>query len=656
MPRNRRGPSLQQQLYSPRLYLAGIRLLVCLLALMPMWDLSKNFCFDWFNHLWMSAYSGRFLWTHGYPPAVLNTPEAVGLPYPLFYASTFHVLLGGLGRFLGMALTFRLMALLLLIVQFCHVERAARETGAPRFAAFIVATATSWQVYLMNSLYERGDLTEFTALVFLTCALSCVLVLCLRVAREEKDAYGMVVTGAFYGLTALTHPLTGFYGGILTAAFGLVALLVLKSRKIFLFGALNALALGCLLSPWLYVVYRFGKLIQIADSSANYLMFQGLFVTTVWDRFVSLFSPISGPSFTVQSTSDSLYEASVRASLALLVFLVFTLAILSRCPKRCTKRERLLCSFLGLSYLTLLISLLVICVPKCSSLFGNVFDIMQFSCRLAAYVNLSLVFCSLCMFGLIDWKKLRLQGWIAAMWKWAGIGTVLLALVGLGSKTISIQASNYFGSGTKAVEAVLKTRHWATRAGGYWLPGNPAGEEMHLNELPAMFYGRSAYDVRSAFSTDFSAVIGLPVRGAFFRPGTAFGKVRPISFSLTRSTLLVTNVSVFPWNAIYLDGKRVACSDLFPALSKLGLQWATPEALAVRVGPGPHVLRYAFRPERPWLYLRGLSWLVLVAWMAGWGVVICTERHRCHDPSGNAPCLSRDAEPEVAGIVSVLAR
>lgn len=652
MPRNRHSSALQDKLHSPRLYLTGIRLLVCLLALIPMWDLSKNFCFDWYNHLWMSAYSGRFLWTHGCPPAVLNTAEAVGVPYPLFYASTFHTLLGGLGRFLGMALTFRLAALILLIVQFCHIERAAKEAGAPRLVAFIVATATSWQVYSMNSLYDRGDLTEFTALVFLTCALACLLVLCLRTAREEKDTYGLIAAGAFYGFTALTHPLTGFYGGILIAAFGLVALLVLKSRKIFLFGIFNALALGCLLSPWLYMVYRFGKLIRIADSSANSLMFQGVFVTTAWNRFVSVFSPIHGAFFTAQSQSDSAYDASVRASLALLVFAVFTLAILSRYVKRCAKPERLLCSFLGLSYLTLLISLLVICVPKCSSLFGNVFDIMQFSSRLVAYVNLSLALCSLCMFGLIDWARLQSQGWIGATWKWAGIGTLLLAVFGLGSKMISIQGSKDFGSGTKAVEALLQTRHWPTRAGGYWLPGNAAGEAMHLNELPAMFYGRSDYDVRSAFSTDFSRVNGLPVRRAFFQPDKIPGEARLIDFSLTKPTLLVTNVSVFPWNAVYLDGKRVPCGDLFPALSKLGLQWSTPEALAVRAGPGSHVLRYAFRPERPWLYLRGLSWLVLMAWMAGLGTVIGAKLCR-RNPATNCTLPSAmDAPSEPAGVAS----
>ena len=631
--------------------------MICLLALMPMWDLSNNFSWDWYNHLWMSAYSGRFMWAHGYPPAVLNTPDVVGLPNPLFYASTFHTLLGCLGRFLGMALTFRLLALLLLIVQFCHLECAAKETGASRFVAFIVAVATSWQVYLMNSLYERGDLTEFTALVFLTCALSCLLVLCLRIAREEKDTYGLVATGVFYGLAALTHPLTGLYGGILTAAFGLVALAVLKSRKLFLFGVFNALALGCLLSPWLYVIHRFGKLVRIANSSANSLMFQGVFVTTVWKRLVSVFSPISGSFFTAQSPSDSLYEGSVRVSLALLVFLVFTLAILSRCPKRCAKPERLLCSFLGLSYLTLLISLLVFCVPKCSSLFGNLFDIMQFPSRLSGYVNLSLVLCSLCMFGLIDWEKMQSQGRIGAMGKWAGIGTVLLAFVGLGSKTSSIlQASNDFGSGTKAVETLLHMKHWATRADGYWLPGNPAGEAKHLNELPAMFYGRSDYDVRSAFSTDFSRVNGLPVRGAFFGPDSTFGKVRPVSFSLTKPTLLFTNVSVFPWNAIYLDGKRVPCSDLFPALSKLGLQWAAPEALAVRAGPGQHVLRYRFRPERPWLYLRGLSWLVFVTWMAGVGIVTGGKWRRRHQPSNGQRQSLLNVTRESAGVVPALTR
>jgi hypothetical protein len=465
-------PDLRKQFENPRLYLAGTRLIVCLLVLMPLWDLSKNFSFDWYNHLWMSAYSGRFVWVHGYPPGVLNTPEAVGVPNPLFYGSAFHVLLGCLGRFLGMSLAFRLFALGLLLAQFCHVERAAREAGAPRFIAFAVATAVSWQVYQVVNLYERGDLTEFTGLVCLTCSLSCLFVLCLRMARGEKDFYGLVVTGASYGLATLIHPLTGLFGGILLAVLGLCALPVLKSRKFLLFGVLNSLALGCLLSPWLYVVLRFGKVIHIADPSLNSFLFQSLFASTLWGRLASAFRPISGSYLAHPGRSGIPHEISVQLSLALLIFSTLTLAVMSRCPRRCTKPEFLLCNSLGVSYLTLLVSLLVFCVPKCSSLFGGLFDIMQYSYRLGAYVNLSLMLCSLCMFGLIDQDKLRSQERIGTLWKCAAISALLLAATGLASKVVVIESSSQFGSGVQVLETALRREQCPIRTEGYWVPGN----------------------------------------------------------------------------------------------------------------------------------------------------------------------------------------
>ncbi|MBV8899162.1 MAG: hypothetical protein JOY92_03505 [Verrucomicrobia bacterium] len=544
------------------------------------------------------------------------------MPNPLFYASTFHTLLGCIGQFLGTALTIRVFALLLLVVQFCHIERAAKQTGVSRFVAIVVATVVSWQGYQMVNLYERSDLTEFTALACLTCSLSCLFVLCLRVAKGERDPYGLIATGVFYGLAALTHPLTGLFGGILLVALGLSALLVLKSGRFLLFGVLNSLALSCLLSPWLYVVLQFGKVIHVADPTANAYGFREVYVASTLGRaLTSALSPISGP-FNNGLDPSGYPVINVQISLALLVYSILTLAVLRRCSRRCARPEVLLGTFLGLSYVVFVISLLVFCVPKCSTLFGSLFDIMQFSYRLAAYVNLALMLCLLCMFGLIDQAKLRSQGWIATVWKWAAIGAFVLAAIGLCSKTIVIESSSHFGPGTQSIGDFLRMMHSAIRADGYWSPGSPAVDTVHLNELPVTFDCASDYDVPSAFATNHSELNGLPAYGAFFQPGTTFGEVNPIKVSLANPTLLITNVTPFPWNAIYLDEKRLPCSKLFPVPDTPGLPRPSSMVLALRAEPGRHVLRYEFRPEWLWLYLRGLSWLVLVAWTASWVGVI----------------------------------
>ncbi|MBV9998664.1 MAG: hypothetical protein JO015_06070 [Verrucomicrobia bacterium] len=385
----------------------------------------------------------------------------------------------------------------------------------------------------------------------------------------------------------------------------------------------------------------------------NSLMFQGIHASTVWKSLASAFSPISTSYYIRPNPSGIPYETTVQFSLALLVFSILTLVVLIRCPKRCAGPEFLLAGFLVLSYLTLLISLLVFCVPKCSSLFGNLFDIMQFSFRLGAYVNLSLMVCSLCMIGLIDQDKLRSRVGIAAMWKLAGVGALAIAVVGLASKTNCIEASNQFGAGVNGLAALVRHRNWATQAASSWIPGAAANDAVHLNDLPITFYGRSAYDTRSVFSTNYDELKGIPIRGAFFRTGRTFGEVQPITFVLTSPTLLVTNGSVFPWNAIYLDGKRVSVKDLFPVNSPLGLKWSSPESLAVRAGPGRHVLQYAFRPERPWLYLRGLSWLVLLGWMAAWGTVTGVKLRQRNQRVHGTPHRAVDAPSELARSVSL---
>lgn len=619
------SPNLRRRFANPRLYFTGMRLIVCLLPLLPLWDLSKNFDLDWYNHLWMSAYSGSFMWAHGYPAGVLNTPQAVGVPTPLFYASTFHTLLGCIGQFLGTALTIRVFALLLLVVQFCHIERAAKQTGASRFVAIVVATVVSWQAYQMVNLYERSDLTEFTALACLTCSLSCLFVLCLRIAKGERDPYGSIAAGAFYGLAALAHPLTGLFGGILVAALGLSALLVLKSGKLFLFGVLSALALSCLLSPWLYVTLQFGKVIHVADPTINAYTFHEVYIpSSLGTALASALSPITGP-FDNGLDQSGYPTINVQISLAFLVYSIVIVAVLRRCSRPCARPEILLGTFLGLSYLVFVISLLVFCVPKCSTLFGSLFDIMQFSYRLAAYANLALMLCLLCMFGLIDQAKLRSQGRIGTVWKWAAISALVLAATGLCSKSIVIESSSHFRPGTQGIEDFLRMRHSSIRAGGYWFPGSPAVDAMHLNELPVTFDCASDYDVPSVFATNHNELNGLATFGALFRPGTTFGEVSPVKVSLTKPTLLVTNVNPFPWNAIYLDERRLPCGELFPVPDKASLPRSPSISLALRAEPGQHVLRYEFRPERLWLYLRGLSWLVLIGWAALWAAMIGTK-------------------------------
>jgi hypothetical protein len=221
----------------PALWRTVVCFVVCIFPLGLLFDLRSTFNLDWFNHLWAIDYYGVYFRQHHVLPDVFITNTVVGVPVPLFYSAKFYGLTGVIASTLGSAVTFRLVALLALLIQFWHVERAVRCASGGNRLPLTVATIVTWGIYSLTNLYNRSALPEFVAVAFLTAAVSCLLVLAVRLASGERSYYDAVSVGLFYTAAAVTHPLTALFGAFLIVLTSLAAAITL--RRVWLFGRRN---------------------------------------------------------------------------------------------------------------------------------------------------------------------------------------------------------------------------------------------------------------------------------------------------------------------------------------------------------------------------------------------------------------------------------
>ena len=147
-----------------------IGLLASFLASALLLDLRSTFYVDWNNHLWLIEYFGASI-KHLCIPDMVNTKQLIGIPNTLFYGQKFYALAGMFSAFLGSAVTVRIMVLMVFLLQFFQVYRAAMKAGAARNISIGIAVMMTWAIYPLTNLYNRSALTEFFAVAFLTCCL-----------------------------------------------------------------------------------------------------------------------------------------------------------------------------------------------------------------------------------------------------------------------------------------------------------------------------------------------------------------------------------------------------------------------------------------------------------------------------------------------------
>jgi hypothetical protein len=590
-----------------------VALAVCVCPLLPLFDISKGFAPDWFNHLWMMEYFGEYLKTHGAPPGVFVTDAMVGVPLPLFYAGKFYTLAGLLCACLGSALAFRLIALLVMLLQYCHVMRATRIAGGGWLVATSIAALVTWAIYPLTNLYNRGALTEFVAVCFLTASASSLFALATRIARGRRSYYDAVAFGLFYVMAAVTHPLTAEFGAVFLLIIGGFSFLAQRSLWLLGVGGVNAVASSLVLAPWIYLLHRFSGFLSLTDPALTSELFRARCffpqsIDNIWSRLCPLPLDLDALKSGL-AVSTPYLDAQILIPLLLLLLLLVLLGLKSSDRKFFHPwNQGLFFSALSVSTLFLIVSI----DPPISAAFGGIFDVLQFPYRLVSYVNLGILLAVLATISMMSRKVVLTSRRPPTL----SVCTICLtvSLCALLLKLIHAEAF---------VSTPDSTRENA------WQPG-VLGPGPHLTSLPESFYAAKAYSVTAGAKE-------VPPQFAekmiSFVPSPRLGSVEPVRLDLSGPTMIVTNVQPFPWNGILIDGVRRSSTNLFFTADLVvggngfpgryspettPLKRSVPSSIAVLAPMGKHVLTYRFLPDRKWKILEILSWVTLVAWISVW--------------------------------------
>jgi len=495
-----------------------IGVLASLLASVILFNFSSVFSGDWNNHLWLIEYFGESI-KHWCFPLMVNTKQLVGMPFTLFYAQKFYTLAGILSAFLGSAVTVRIMVLMVFLLQFFQVYRAAMKAGAPAKISIFIAVMMTWAIYPLTNLYNRSALTEFFAVAFLTCSLASFLCVVLNDRDKPVSKYDIIATGLFFSLAAMTHALTALFGGLFLGILGLTALIFCeKARRLWLltYFSMTAFFSGLVLSPWIYLLYQFKDKLSIAKSP---------FLEIEDPNILSILSPFPFDFRSLQKGVEYVSTPYLDTQLVLPLLILIAAFIYIGLRDKSAKLSISVCerAFIGACVGILMISLIMLVFPAASGWFGGFFKTLQYAYRLTSYVNLSILVVVIILAGRVGRVHVNSQQVINVCLAFC-IGISLSALV------------------LKLVHASAIVQPSTAANKELWAP-LPFGSNRHLAELPESFYGTTDYSVINGLAPD--TVSGLvPVAFKYFRvlDGTRFGQIEDLTVNLTQPSLVITNV------------------------------------------------------------------------------------------------------------------
>lgn len=413
-----------------------------------------------------------------------------------------------------------------------------------------------WAIYPLTNLYHRGALPEAVAVSLLT------LGSLLWLYRPQSFLSG---SGLFI-LAAGTHPITGALGALALAGLALASP---PPRRQLIAGGL--LAVGAL-APWLWVVARLGTDTYVQRYLGGLEYFQG--IDSLWIRLLPL--PYDGRMF--QGSPTQVTTPYLEAQLNTPLLLAVAFGVWGLRPKRGVPSSlplRLFSFSLVLFLLALVPSVLPLAhfFPLPSPL-----HFIQFAYRLVSYQNLALLWL---IIAVVQWRGSPPGG--------------IKFLVGLAAIAV----------GLKLAHVVQTDQHFLYKQAAL----QPTGRTL---DLPRLFYGAGDYAVTRGL-TPWSSADGDPnalPRIALPVSEEDWGIPTDLSLTLPQATYVVTNVLAFPWAQIHLDGNAV------PAASLRTIAQGRVTLLMVPVPAGGHRLAVSFSPPAIWVWLRRLSALTLMVWLA----------------------------------------
>ena len=534
--------------------------------------LQRQFYADWYNNLWIIAYTGEYFRRNLQFPLTLNTVQAIGVPFPIFYGTLLYPIAGIVSSVVGAAISLRILLLAVSWVQAGVVVKLVQAIYPDRKAAWAIAAVVSFATYPLTNVYNRSAIAEFVAASLLVSA--CCL--WFRAVYCERETNRIACSAAWFllALSAGSHPITAVLGLSCFAVLVLVAIMGSAERRTVLGVTLwNAALLFASISPWLYVTLTFHKQLLVMTVFPSVQVFSDS-IGLGWVRFFPVpFDIRTLKPVLVRSILTPCLDAQINFGLLLVAVLLWYEAFRQIRQRQLTMKNYVVaagcCSVVFV--LTVYASLSTWAWAHGLGILGFI----QFSYRLITYCDLALLL------------------------------TVITLLKGLSAVRSDIR--NRLGMYLAIAVALsiagvlIKFEHAAAIEVTGVVPGTErTGNRAVLTELPQWFYGLDGYVAREGFKK----AVG---QGRLIRLSpdvdTHFGAVSPTL--LNGSGLFETNVQAFPWNRLVLDGKPLLPSDTYVTEYHRLAAYSARKQTSVS---------YSFIPDRTYVCLRWLSGIVVCAW------------------------------------------
>lgn len=577
-------PLTQHSLWTALTYLLGL-LPICLL-----WHGNNAFYLDWNNHLWTIGYFGEYFRQHWTFPITLNTDQAAGVPYPVFYGYLFYPAAGLISAVTGCSFALRLVCSLVFLLQVQQVSKAVQAISGNRFVACAVTVLVSFATYPLTNLYNRGAITEFVAVSLLIS----VCMMWLRIVRMEdpRRRRRLLLSAALVLAFAMgTHPITAILGSCIIGLAGLASLpfphpFSNPDRTLWKPLGWAAALVSLVMAPWIYAVVLYGGKLRIAGGLIN-------FFPNTLDRFTTRFSPLpwdprlGTAEFRIWGTPY--LDVQINFALLLLaVFLFFHIFFRSTGPGRAKAFPQefriAMAAFAGFAF----VSFLSLSKPTWKLVPGPL-HFIQFAYRLVTYADLFLLFAVLFLLACLRRQSAALPG--------RPLVAALAVCLALSTAGVSIKLVH-----AHAVEEPN------TLAGSGW----PNTNRDALRSLPSTFYGVNGYAVKGGSrtilaDTEVPSPLSFPVGTREY-----FGEVLFATVPAGETARLRTNIQIFPWNHILWNGREIPFEEITTNRGMFMMIDRKPEA---------GTLEYVLRPDPVWLVLRTLS-----LWTAGlWMLAVCLD-------------------------------
>ncbi len=497
----------------------------------------------------------------------------VGMPHPMFYGFLLHPVLGIGSVFVGPLAAVRIGVFMLHLCEFGLVTAALYRYTRHLWFCIGTTLLLLWAIYPQTNLYHRGAVCEFFATGFLTCALANFYLLLAAKTARHATLYSILIV-FFMVLCSGAHAITCLYGCLffllITTSQWRRVLEVAKQfpKQLMISGGVGFIWALIVLSPWLQVVSKFKSDLYVSAYSGGGVA-DYPFDNNFLQRLHGL--PLDQRFATEPPGSFGTPYLDTQINLALLLFfvgiLLFTFV---------RDREKGIRFVRSLAFLVPLVTgvaffYLSVYVHAFRSL-PRAFSMVQFVYRLVTYIDLSIFAALLSLWILegVPLKKTRDRYWASAM--------------------LAISLAFAF---TAVVQKMQ--RSWMVRTpfadAGYVVDRAGRGNLLN-NGGPPDFTGNEDYSTIGLFP-EVEKENAEPFQRVRFpvSTGKPFGLTEPVRISLNKPTLLVTNVKLFPWNKIAIDGEIVSREDLVRAH---GVESAVVHA-------GTHELSYVFSPPPAWM-------------------------------------------------------